>query len=228
MCWTASSDPGPRSWISPMWLTSKTPTPVRTAMCSAIRPEYSTGMSQPPKSTIFAPMRRCMTLRAVLRSATEAGVATAGVLPAGKCGTFYVSTAAGPDGNGRPSVGDHVPELLLQRLLQFRPGQGGNQGISGTVQRDSFHFWHRQASDQRGRNRVQSIHDPVQNVVEPVGSNGRPLWFRDFRCRRAAQRNDGQRIFLLRIRTGEFSNHRIFCRRVEAAQPYLNNRIRDC
>ena len=41
--------------MSPMWLTSKTPTPVRTAMCSAIRAEYSTGMSQPPKSTIFAP-----------------------------------------------------------------------------------------------------------------------------------------------------------------------------
>ncbi len=58
MACTAASEPGPRSWMSPMWLTSKSPTAVRTAMCSAIRPEYSTGMSHPPKSTIFAPSWR--------------------------------------------------------------------------------------------------------------------------------------------------------------------------
>jgi len=35
-----------------MWLTSNAPTPLRTALCSAIKPPfagYSTGMSQPPK-----------------------------------------------------------------------------------------------------------------------------------------------------------------------------------
>ena len=38
-----------------MWLTSNKPARVRTASCSARMPEYSSGMSQPPKFTIFAP-----------------------------------------------------------------------------------------------------------------------------------------------------------------------------
>src|SRR3954453_8130961 len=33
-----------------------------------MRPEYSTGMSHPPKSTIFAPVRRWTAFKAVLRS----------------------------------------------------------------------------------------------------------------------------------------------------------------
>src|SRR5579859_2298166 len=68
--------------MSPMWLTSNTPTPVRTARCSFIRPPgpqselgYSMGISQPPKSTILAPIRRCTPFRAVLRRA--------GIVPAG-------------------------------------------------------------------------------------------------------------------------------------------------
>ena len=72
MCWTAASASGPGSRISPMWLTSKMPTPVRTALCSAIMPPaegYSTGMSQPLNSTIFAPIWRCTGLSAVLRMA---------------------------------------------------------------------------------------------------------------------------------------------------------------
>src|ERR1700744_5188794 len=60
-----------------MWLTSNKPTPVRTAMCSAIKPPplpgYSTGMSQPPKSTILALRARWVTLRAVFLSAEAAG-----------------------------------------------------------------------------------------------------------------------------------------------------------
>ena len=39
-----------------MWLTSNKPTALRTAWCSSMMPEYCTGMSQPPKSTILAPM----------------------------------------------------------------------------------------------------------------------------------------------------------------------------
>ena len=42
-----------------MWLTSNRPTAVRTVLCSSTSPEYWTGMSQPPKSTIFAPSARC-------------------------------------------------------------------------------------------------------------------------------------------------------------------------
>src|ERR1700684_2557961 len=56
--------------MSPMWLTSNTPTARRTTLCSATSPPpdgYSTGMSQPPKLTILAPNRRCSALRGVLR-----------------------------------------------------------------------------------------------------------------------------------------------------------------
>src|SRR5688572_19054274 len=54
-----------------MWETSKIPTPVRTARCSLTSPKpgYSMGISQPPKSTILAPIWRCRRLRAVLRKA---------------------------------------------------------------------------------------------------------------------------------------------------------------
>ena len=57
-----------------MWLTSKMPTLVRTAMCSLMMPQpidagYSTGMSQPLNSTIFAPISRWTALSAVLRMA---------------------------------------------------------------------------------------------------------------------------------------------------------------
>src|ERR1700677_4859778 len=56
--------------MSPMCDTSKMPTPLRTALCSAIMPPacgYSTGMSQPLKSTIFAAVWRWTALSAVLR-----------------------------------------------------------------------------------------------------------------------------------------------------------------
>src|SRR5580704_9853502 len=62
--------------------TSKRPTPVRTAMCSAIRPPpgpgYSTGISHPPKSTIFALRARCVALRAVFFKGVEAAASCAG------------------------------------------------------------------------------------------------------------------------------------------------------
>src|SRR6266481_8089633 len=65
--------------MSPMWLTSKTPTLDRTPLCSATKPAvagYSTGMSQPPKLTIFAPKRRCTAFSGVLRSSVTRGVVT--------------------------------------------------------------------------------------------------------------------------------------------------------
>ena len=58
MRWTAASASLPAISISPMWLTSNSPARVRTAMCSSAMPEYSTGMSQPPNGTIFAPEAR--------------------------------------------------------------------------------------------------------------------------------------------------------------------------
>src|SRR5260370_1948675 len=62
--------------MSPMWLTSNTPTPPRTARCSHIRLPlhgYSTGISQPPKLTILAPRRLCSAFSAVLRRLELAG-----------------------------------------------------------------------------------------------------------------------------------------------------------
>ncbi len=54
---TKSAAPGPVTEALPRWLTSKTPTRSRTAVCSATTPPpgYSIGMSQPPKSAILAP-----------------------------------------------------------------------------------------------------------------------------------------------------------------------------
>src|SRR3954470_18187192 len=54
---TKSAAPGPVTDALPRWLTSKTPTRSRTAVCSATTPPpgYSIGMSQPPKSAILAP-----------------------------------------------------------------------------------------------------------------------------------------------------------------------------
>src|SRR6185437_3864398 len=78
--------------------TSNSPTPVRTAICSAISPEYSTGMSHPPKSTILAPMRRCMALSEVWRRAGGAELGKGGPSEMEKSGTFYVITGAGRTG----------------------------------------------------------------------------------------------------------------------------------
>ena len=57
-----------------MWLTSKSPTALRTALCSSMMPEYWTGMSQPPKSTILAPSARWTEFSGVARSAGAAGM----------------------------------------------------------------------------------------------------------------------------------------------------------
>src|SRR5580765_7258270 len=42
-----------------MWLTSNTPARVRTARCSAVMLEYSTGISQPPNGTMRALDAQC-------------------------------------------------------------------------------------------------------------------------------------------------------------------------
>src|SRR5271156_3349686 len=83
ICCTAASACGPARRMSPMWLTSKIPTPVRTAMCSLMMPQpiaagYSTGISQPLKSTIFAPIWRWTAFSAVFLTvaAVPAGVAS--------------------------------------------------------------------------------------------------------------------------------------------------------
>ncbi len=68
-CWSATgrprARPAPAISISPMWLTSNSPARVRTARCSSVMPEYSTGMSQPANSTIRPPLARCRALSGV-------------------------------------------------------------------------------------------------------------------------------------------------------------------
>src|SRR5260370_14816133 len=67
-----------------MWLTSKTPTAVRTALCSSMIPEYWTGMSHPPKSTILAPRERWTEWSGVVRSeSAEAMKIQANTAPGG-------------------------------------------------------------------------------------------------------------------------------------------------
>src|SRR5262245_12952293 len=50
-----------------MWLTSNRPARVRTAMCSSVLPEYSTGISQPAYGTMRAPDARCRACKGVVR-----------------------------------------------------------------------------------------------------------------------------------------------------------------
>src|SRR4051812_41232654 len=57
-----------------MWLTSNTPTALRTALCSSMMPEYCTGISQPPKSTILAPNARWTEFKGVVRRAGSDGM----------------------------------------------------------------------------------------------------------------------------------------------------------
>ncbi len=57
---TYAAAPGPLTSALPRWLTSKSPTVLRTAVCSATVPAgYSSGMVQPPNSANFAPSAAC-------------------------------------------------------------------------------------------------------------------------------------------------------------------------
>src|SRR5262245_8184935 len=62
---TNAAAPGPDTVALPRWLTSKTPTASRTAACSFSTPPpaYSSGISQPPNSAVFAPRAACRSCR---------------------------------------------------------------------------------------------------------------------------------------------------------------------
>src|SRR6516164_4224261 len=63
--WIRSRAPAPANESRPMWLTSKMPAPVRTAVCASVMVVYWMGMSHPPKSTIRAPCETCQSYRTV-------------------------------------------------------------------------------------------------------------------------------------------------------------------
>src|SRR3954454_3325628 len=66
--WRYSAACGPLVSISPMWETSKTPAPWRTARCSSRIPAYCRGISQPANGTRRAPAARWRSWRGVRRS----------------------------------------------------------------------------------------------------------------------------------------------------------------
>src|SRR3954464_2701349 len=92
----------------PRWLTSKTPTAVRTASCSRSTPPfgYSMGISQPPKSAIFAPRSRCRESSGDRRSA---GTSWVGPL----VGSATVGDANAPPRYDRPGRGPDAPLASL-------------------------------------------------------------------------------------------------------------------
>src|SRR5580692_3560516 len=97
--------------MSPMWLTSNTPTLQRTARCSHIRLPlhgYSTGMSQPPKLIILAPRRLCSAFSAVLRRLELAGEFPESI-PFAQAETD-VSTHSTPRQNSAVLNGSSIPE----------------------------------------------------------------------------------------------------------------------
>src|SRR6266478_2845051 len=106
--------------MSPMWLTSKTPTLLRTVLCSAISPPldgYSTGMSQPPKLTILAPRRRCNAFSGVLRSSLLCGVA-ADSIPVAQA-EIDTSTRS-PTGQRSPPEGLVQSSRLPEKLRRLK------------------------------------------------------------------------------------------------------------
>ena len=115
-----------------MWLTSKMPTPVRTAMCSVMMPPaegYSTGMSQPLNSTILAPIWRWTAFSAVLRMVgVVASTAASGTLDQMRswlgCGVVELLTLSrcflwGQTGRSRSQVSG--PKLRSRVDTAFAP-----------------------------------------------------------------------------------------------------------
>ena len=133
----AACAPGPRKRISPMWLTSKRPTAVRTAMCSAISAgRYSTGISQPPKSTIFAFSARWAALRAVFLSGagwaerSRSGLEASWVFLFGSCcaDTLHDREWMGSSQTQRSaSSPPRPPEGTHAQIEEYRHDPGGDQ-----------------------------------------------------------------------------------------------------
>ena len=80
---TYAAAPGPVTISLPRWLTSKTPTASRTAVCSLTTPEgYSSGIDQPPNSANLAPSATCRSCSGDCRSGAPALAAVSSAMPA--------------------------------------------------------------------------------------------------------------------------------------------------
>ena len=111
-----SSARGPLTQISPMWLTSKTPAPLRTAMCSSLMPVNSMGMLYPANSAILAPAamwylvntvvficNECLMQASCIQNSSEISrwkerLAAQQIIPSG-------ASRPGADSGGTPSCG---------------------------------------------------------------------------------------------------------------------------
>jgi hypothetical protein len=63
--WISAKALDPLRMNSPIWLTSKTPTLVRTQWCSSLMPEYDIGILYPANSAILAPSAVCIAVNGV-------------------------------------------------------------------------------------------------------------------------------------------------------------------
>src|ERR671913_1158823 len=70
---TKAAAPSPRTVAVPRWDTSKSPTALRTAACSARTPPpaYSMGIDQPLKSASLAPAATCRSWRGEVNGLTQ-------------------------------------------------------------------------------------------------------------------------------------------------------------
>src|SRR5919112_4059571 len=110
---TNAAAPGPVTDSLPRWLTSNTPTAVRTAVCSATVPAgYDSGIDQPPKAPSVAPSATCRSCRG-LRSSVPSEVSTAGTPPG--CGAAAVQRRDRPQRGEDESGGDQPPQRQQQR-----------------------------------------------------------------------------------------------------------------
>src|SRR5690349_12589528 len=96
---TYAAAPGPRTTALPRWLTSKTPTASRTAVCSLTTPwpAYSSGIDHPPNSASLAPSATCRSCNGESRrSGPDVGAVTAPNLPQpdGRTPTARVATVS--------------------------------------------------------------------------------------------------------------------------------------
>src|SRR4051794_4885082 len=147
---TNAAAPGPRTVPVPRCETSKSPTAVRTAVCSASTPPpaYSIGIDQPLKSASLAPAATCRSWRGEVRGLTEAhasGALTIGPVPPTITATdrpleklsadaVVVGVGQGPDGP-LPTPGSEALDRLLGGRLMTALADLGARGADDEVTR---------------------------------------------------------------------------------------------
>src|SRR3954463_10021331 len=134
---TKAAAPGPRTVPVPRCETSKSPTAVRTAACSASTPPpaYSIGIDQPLKSASLAPAATCRSWRGEVRVTARTVSACNGAGGGPPAGSRR--ERAGGGGQGGPSTIGPVPPTItatdrpLEKLSADAVVVGVGQGPAG-------------------------------------------------------------------------------------------------